>query len=733
MDNKKVKFGRNWRHFNSNEFKNELTKLTWVDVSSPSVSTNTSMSIFYRKIEKLLDEMAPIKKLTAKEVGLTQRPWITPGILKSMSSRDKCYKEFLKEKNSESKTEKFAAYKLKRNLITSLLRTSKKNYYNTFFEENQTDIKRTWQGIRNLINVSKKANTNINKLIENGKPITDPKRMADIMNKFYANIGKSVEEKIPHGNKPFTDYLYNPNIYSIVLNPCDAEEIGKYIRDLNVSKACGPYSISTNILKTFSAQLIQPLTFIINKSLNEGVFPSLLKLASICPIYKKNDRTKSENYRPISLLSNISKIFERAMYNRIELFLNDFEIIYKLQFGFRKKMSTNHALLSITEEIRRNLDNKTFSCGVFVDLEKAFDTVNHKILTSKLEHYGIRDNANDWIKSYLNNRQQFVNINGSKSETKQVRCGVPQGSILGPLLFIIYINDMHKAVESSIMHHFADDTNLLFSSRYPKQINKILNRDLKLLFDWLCSNRLSLNAVKTEFIVFRPPRKNINNRIVLRLNGLNIYESPKIKYLGIILDARLCWKHHIHELSKKLNRAVGLIYKIREFCTPQVLRSLYFSLFYSHLTYCISVWGKSDDTYMHKLKLAQKQIVRALTFSEYRTPSKPLLKELAFLDLDDLYGYQIASIMWDYDHGNLPTTLSTLFKRREDTHNRNLRNTKNHQLYTAHRYNNRHGYNSFSQHGALILNELKGIPFYCEAKSKKIFLNQYKNTILESY
>ncbi len=175
------------------------------------------------------------------------------------------------------------------------------------------------------------------------------------------------------------------------------------------------------------------------------------------------------------------------MFNRIEQFLLKFDTIYKLQFGFRKKYSTEHALLSIVEEIRRNLDDGKFSCGVFVDLEKAFDTVNHQILLSILDHYGIRDNSLKWVQSYLTNRKQFVSLSGAKSKYMNISCGVPQGSILGPLLFILYINDMNHAVRSSTIHHFADDTNLLYSNKEPKIITKILNKDLQRLFEWLCA------------------------------------------------------------------------------------------------------------------------------------------------------------------------------------------------------------------------------------------------------
>ena len=246
------------------------------------------------------------------------------------------------------------------------------------------------------------------------------------------------------------------------------------------------------------------------------------------------------------------------MYNRLEEFLKSSEVLYKYQFGFRKQYSTNHALVSIVEKIRDALDKNMYTCGVFIDLEKAFDTVNHQILLSKLYHYGIRGIANMWFSSYLSGRSQSVTLNGIASSKMNVSCGVPQGSILGPLLFLLYVNDMNLAVRSSIVHHFADDTNLLYSNRSLKKIKTVVEKDLAYLYDWLCANRLSLNAGKTEFIIFRPSRKKLDLRITLRLHHTKLFESPKIKYLGLILDNKLNWKPHIMELSKKLGRAVGL-------------------------------------------------------------------------------------------------------------------------------------------------------------------------------
>ena len=336
------------------------------------------------------------------------------------------------------------------------------------------------------------------------------------------------------------------------LDPVDESEIVAMISQLKSSKVCGPNSIPPKFLKTNTLVLIKPLKHLLNLSFAEGYFPNIMKLADVCPIFKKKDKNKCVNYRPISLLSNLSKLFERSMHTRMYEFLEKYDAFYDLQFGFRKKYSTNQALLSIIEGIREILDNKTFSCGAFIDLEKAFDTVNHEILLKELDHYGVRGLSNKWFSSYLTNRIQKVTIDGASSTYRNITCGVPQGSSMGPLLFLIYINDMHNAVKHSIVHHFADDTNLLCSDRDTSLLRKKMNEHLKLIFEWLCANRLSLNVLKTEFIIFKPPRKRIHQRITLKLNGTTLFESNKIKYLGIIMDDRLSCKYHIFELRKKI-------------------------------------------------------------------------------------------------------------------------------------------------------------------------------------
>lgn len=726
-------YSRNWRIFNKDEFKNELLNTNWTSISNHTTTTDQAFDTFYFKIEKLLDEMAPYKKLTKKEVGLKKSPWITCGILNSMKVRDSLYKKLTLEKDQRQKDILKGQYNIYRNKVVSLLRTSKKQYYTNYFKEHNSNIKKTWQGIRNLINVSKKSTTRINKIIYNNQDISDNLGISNTLNTFFTGIGSSVEAKIPNSKKPFQDYLINSsNNITIESQDCTVIEISNIIKNMNVAKACGPFSIPTKILKEFSSILSPLLTCIINKSIKEGTFPNLLKSSLVCPIFKKNDKSCCANYRPISLISNISKVFERVIYNRIDAFLDENNLIYNLQFGFRKKHSTDHALLSIVEKIRSNMDNQIFSCGVFVDLEKAFDTVNHSILTNKLQHYGINGKTNDWISSYLTDRSQKVSANGATSTTSKVTCGVPQGSILGPLLFIIYINDMHSAVSKSTVYHFADDTNLLYYNKDPKQLSKVMNRDLATLYDWLCANRLSLNVAKTEFTIFKPPHKVLESRITLKLAGKKIFESPKVKYLGIILDSKLCWKTHINELSKKLGRTVGMLYKIRHQSSKHVLRSLYFSLFESHLSYALPVWGSATKVLLQNLIILQKKAIRAISFSEYHAHTSPIFKQLGILKLEDLFKYKVSSLMWDFDHDNLPPVLNSLFKRTRNIHSHQTRFAEAGKLGLE-KTNTRYGDMSFKVIGANILNESKDKNYYKDSLSKVSFLKKYKKIIFDTY
>ena len=232
------------------------------------------------------------------------------------------------------------------------------------------------------------------------------------------------------------------------------------------------------------------------------------------------------------------------MYTRIFKFFNNNNLFYPLQFGFRQNYSTAHALISLTETIRKYLDEGKFACGIFVDLQNAFDTIEHNILLTKVGHYGVRELANDWFKSYLSDRKQFVWINGYDSNLAPR----PQGSVLGPLLFLIYINDLNQAIKFCKVHHFADDADLLYFSKSITKFNNYVNLDMKDLTDWLNANKISLNGQKTELVIFKHQRKKLDSEVNIKLNRERLYPTDSVKYLGIRTDKNLNWKHHVSDL-----------------------------------------------------------------------------------------------------------------------------------------------------------------------------------------
>ena len=418
--------------------------------------------------------------------------------------------------------------------------------------------------------------------------------------------------------------MANRLINNFVFDECNENEIKSIISSLDAFKSIGPNSIPTHILQLLKEEICNPLKKIFNLSFSTGQHPDILKISKIIPIFKKGSRLLVSNYRPISLLSNLNKILEKIVHDRIYKFLEDYQCIYSLQFGFRKKHSTNHALIDITETIRQAIDNKNFACGIFVDLQKAFDTVNHDILIAKLDHYGIRGTANDWFESYLKNRTQFVSIFlGYESLTKPINHGVPQGSVLGPLLFLIYINDLHCAIKSSKVYHFADDTNFLNIGNSPKQMEKLVNADLKILYYWLLANKITLNCDKTEIIFFHKPGEKVPE-MKIKMNGHRIYPSKNIKYLGIYLDETLNGGFHCETLMKKLKRANGMLCKARHYITTNDLKTLYFAIFSSHLIYGCQIWGQCTNVFNKKVFKLQNRALRIISFSDFRADSNPL-------------------------------------------------------------------------------------------------------------
>ena len=501
--------------------------------------------------------------------------------------------------------------------------------------------------MKGIINRNKCKPTQSRFKLSNGQVTDDKQIISEKFNDFFISVGPNLANKIPNQTKSPLSYLGDRLPNTIFLEPVSDEEVEGIVNNLKNS-APGYDEIIASILK-FSLPVIRsPPTHILNLSLLEGVFRNELKIANVLPLYKADDDMLFNNYRPVSVLSVLSKVFERIMYNRLISFLERNKILFKNQFGFRKQHSTYMALVLLLDKIVKALENGEYVIGIFLDFSKAFDTVDHNILLKKLEYYGIRGVCLDWFKSYLTVRKQYVTYNGIPSSTKLIQCGVPQGSILGPLLFLLYINDLPNVCKSL-------------------EILELLE-----IPTWLKINKLSLNVRKTHHMIFTTKRK-VKPSVALSIEGHSIDEVDNTKFLGIYLDNKMKWKKHITYISGKVARGIGLIIKARKMLTSDALLTLYYSFIFPYLSYYNHIWGCTYQTNVKQLVVQQKRIIRVIAGMKYRDPTESAFKNLNVIKFLDINKYLIARFMFQYHHCKLPVIFSDYFQRIADIHEYNTR------------------------------------------------------------
>lgn len=669
------------RDFSENNIINFRTHLTHLNWSSLLVDTDPNESYKSLSIEflKIYDQNFPTKIIKTKKYNNYLAPWMTKALLISIRKKNKLYKKFLTSQNSLHESR----YKKYKNKLTHLIKIAKKQYYEEKFEEVKNNHKATWRLINEVIN-KRKARPSFPSSFKSGNNIlSDPSDIANSFCKYFTNVGPDLARKIPNTNISFHSFLNSGCNKSIFLRPTNANELQEICNLFKTGKSPGYDNISMYVIKRSFDLLAEPLANIINVSLSTGIFPNKLKIAKIIPVFKTGEQNSFTNYRPISLLTNFSKFFEKVMQKRLISFIERHEILYKFQFGFRSKHSTSHSLISLVNNIASDIDRGHIAAGIFIDLSKAFDTLDHQVLLSKLEYYGIRGVALQWIRSYLLNREQFVQFRYTCSSFNKIKCGVPQGSILGPLLFILYINDLPNALELAKSFLFADDTSVYYSHLDIKNLEIILNRELANLDVWMKSNKLSVNISKTNYVIFRPRQRKLNINLCLQYDNQTLIQKQCIKFLGVYIDENLSWKIHINNICKKIAKSVGIIYRSRHLLSPTTKLCLYYTLIYPYLTYCNIVWSSTYVTNLNRIYLLQKRVVRALTNSDYRAHSSPLFYQLKILDIFKLNSFYIGTFMFKYHHHLLPECFDNLFITNNQVHSYNTRSATNYRSHAC--------------------------------------------------
>jgi hypothetical protein len=653
---------RNMSEKNKLRFRQDIANCDWQEIFTQH-DTNTAFNLFHQEVKSIYDVAFPIKKVKTKYY--TRKPWLSMGLKNSIKLKNKLYVQYKKCSSVYNETK----YKNYRNKINKLIKIAEKKYYEDKLESNKCNMRKSWNIIKEFIGTKKSAKIQSKFKLSNGEITTDKKIICDNFNTFFVNIGPTLAKGFDNVNGLPGDYLKNMQLNSMFLTPVTSEEIKKIMFSLKDS-APGHDDIRLGPLKSVFLSINEPLTYICNLSLNQGVFPDILKIANVIPLYKKDDPMSFNNYRPVSLLCSLSKVLEKIMYTRVISFLDDNKILFAYQFGFRKSHSTYLALTVLMDKILKSLENGDYVVGVYLDFSKAFDTVDHKILLSKLNYYGIRDSALNWFQNYLENRSQYVTYNNERSELKYMQCGVPQGSILGPLLFLIYINDLSNVCKSTMPIFFADDSNLFKNGKNISEIEKNLNEELSHIVKWLKINKLTLNVDKTQCMLFTS--KHYNRALDLKIENSHIVQVKKAKFLGVIIDEKLKWKDHILYISNKISKAIGIIIKARVLGKKSML-TLYYSLIYPYITYCCQIWGATYIYNIEILQKLQKKVVRIICSKSRFSHTQPLMKELRILSIKDIYNYLVGQFMYRFYHNMLPDLFSGFFTRIGSTHDYNTR------------------------------------------------------------
>lgn len=666
IDNKKeipkvtYRYKRDYSMENIIKFKSCLNKLSFNEVFMES-RLNEAFDIFHSTLLLFYNLCFP--KIKVKTLNnQNKKKWVTTGLKNSCKTKRKLRIGYYKTKSSKHKYNYLQYSKILKKCISQ----SQKNTNNKFINNSKNKSKAAWQIIKNIDN---SYVDDIDHIIYNNEKIYDPVRIAEIFNNYFTDLSQKSTQNIDANNRPNISTLG----HSMFLLPMTENEVRTQVISLNNTNSAGNDEICTNILKQCIDELTSVLTYLINLSFEKGTFPQRLKLSIVRPILKKGCKYDIGNYRPITLIPIISKIFEKCMLTRLIQYCTKYHIINPDQYGFQKKKSTTLAMFAMIREVLTNVDMKKLTTVLFLDMSKAFDMVDHDTLLRKLEGIGVRGNPLQWIESYIRDRHQAVVISKTMKENHYTRqeyqsryihnsFGVPQGSVLGPFLFIIYINDIIKLTRHKTIL-FADDISIVVTSTLKEGLTQHETEINNTLFDiikWLEINNLKINLSKTCFVQFN---KLIKYNFNISYDGVDIEQTDIVKFLGIYIDEGISWKSQIEKVCDRINRFAYVLKRLRNATDRKTILTAYHAYVASVLRYGLLLWGNGVN--INKVFVTQKKCIRAIYGVPPYQTCKPLFKELNILTVPNLYIFEVCKFV-RYNPG--------LFHRAVDIYCRNTRN-----------------------------------------------------------
>ena len=707
---------RDTKKFDETLFLQDLENRPWFMVNS-STDANEALEIFTTLFMSALQSHAPKKSRRVKHH--VQPNWINPQILQAIKTRDK----HKKDKNIEQ-------YKHWRNKVKSLINQSKTDYFSETINNNHNNPRQLWKNLHDITGKRKDHQTAfIND--DSGNTIFDPEITVNTFNRFFTSMYEQYQST---DSNEYDTTTIDHNIESKIpdniefsISRVSTAFVKSQLENLKTNKATGIDDISAKFLKMAATIICKPLSHLLNLSIQTGIYPEMLKKAKVTPIFKKGDKSDPNNYRPISVLPVISSIFERHISNCVSKFMDTHNLIYHNQSGFRKNHSCQTALTRLVDHWLAEINENNTVGVVLLDLTKAFDLVSHKILLQKLRSYKFSNQSLAWFNSYLSDRTQQVHISGKLSTERDIKAGVPQGSVLGPLLFIIFINDLPLHIDFCELDLYADDATLSASSSSLATLLNFMRSDLFNFLNWCVDNDMTLNLAKT-IAMFLSSKQNISrimsNPPNIVLNGESIRISEQEKLLGVNIDSSLSWHSQVDKALKKCNTLLFLLGRIKQFLSIPIRKLFYNAYILPHLDYCCTIWGNTTADSIDAVVKFQKRAARLILDRDFDAPSAELFAELNWMIFPERVKFQKSIMMYKSMNNLAPPYVGQLFQHTNEIHSRSLRSTTEDLLYVP-KPNCESFRNSLAYSGAKIWNS---IPL--NVKSAKT-IEQFKNRYIQ--
>ncbi|MES9883011.1 MAG: reverse transcriptase family protein [Sedimenticola sp.] len=637
----------------------DTSAFNWSDLQSRNIDEYAYN--ITSKIIELASSHIPNKDITVRQ---HEPPWITTYIKGMIRKRKRLYR---KAKHTNNITH-WASFRTYRNTVISEIRQSKNDYYDGIsnkLKSGQYSSKDWWSTLKYFI--SENENKTIPPLKHDGAIIDDDTEKANILNNFFRDQTLLPDAPVPYPTA--SPYDINTNLESIIVNETEIQHI---LSSLPLGKASGPDGINNRILRELNVELSSPLRDLFNQSLDSGHFPDTWKEAHVCPIHKAGDPSLPSNYRPISLLNTLSKVFERFIFKHLYNHFLDNNILTPLQSGFIPCDSTVNQLTLLYDTFCRALDDGKEVRVVFCDISKAFDRVWHTGLLLKLHAAGVTNNVHDWLKSYLSNRKQKVILPGVFSNWNQVTAGVPQGSILGPLLFLLYINDIVTDIHSSI-RLFADDTSLYLIVDTPEITSDIINNDLETITNWSKKWLVTFNPNKTETLLISRKRNQLLHPPIV-MNNVLVTDVNSHKHLGLYLNKEGTWHQHIDYITGKAWRRINIMRKLKFHLDRKSLEIIYNSFIRPLLEYADTVWDNCTQYEKDDIEKIQTEAARITTGATRLVSIESLYQETCWVTLDSRRKLHKLTLLYKMKEGLSPEYLSNILPPEIDNPRYSLRN-----------------------------------------------------------